>query len=451
MYSKWCAGYRKAYVTDPNGLRKIPLNNLDIVQRLNLHHPNKIDLSLGRIERILRRLGSPEKRLPPVIHVAGTNGKGSLIAFMRAISEAAGLRTHVYTSPHLIRFNERIRLAGEVVRDDMLSSALDECEAANTNRPITFFEITTAIAFLLFSRIPADLTLLETGLGGRLDATNVLTKPVLTALTPISIDHVGFLGAKIAKIAAEKAAIMKDGVESVVAAQEPSVQSVISRLATDRNIVCHYQGPDWRFEDRKGLFFVQSRFRDAVFSMPRLSGVHQLQNAAQAITCLDASGVHTFLDKDIEEGLQTVNWRGRLQRLFFGPLMQKLPRGWEIWVDGGHNAGAGKILAEQARTWSDKPLFAVIGMMKTKDPDTFIAPFASHLKDIIAVGIESKNDNAIRPFELAKLLKRKGYPVKSCPNVETAVYNLTSLYKVPGRILVCGSLYLVGAILQRHR
>ena len=429
--------------------RKMPLNSSDLVQRLNRLYPKKIDLSLGRIERLLKNLGNPHEHLPPVIHVAGTNGKGSLIAFMRAISEAAGLKVHVYTSPHLVQFNERIRIAGDIISNDLLISILDECELVNEGNSITYFELTTAIAFLAFSRTPADLVLLETGLGGRLDATNVLTRPAVTALTPISVDHVEFLGSDITAIAAEKAAIMRKGVTSVIANQEPEVNQVIATIASNVGAFCQFQGQEWHFEPREKKFNIQTGCRKSCFSLPNLQGVHQLQNSAQAITCLDALSGFTFTRKHVEFGLLNAKWPGRLQQLNIGPLMANLSAGWEIWVDGGHNAAAGTILAQQARIWSDRPLFAILGMIKSKNPGAFIAPLCPYLVEIMTVEIEAE-ESAIKAGELALLVNVKGLKATPMPSIKAAIEKLMMLSLSPARVLICGSLYLAGQVLDKH-
>ena len=439
----------KEFVLSLKGSRKTLLNSFNLVQRLNRYHPKKIDLSLGRIQRLLGNLGHPEKTLPPVIHVAGTNGKGSVIAFMRAIAEAAGLKVHAYTSPHLIRFNERIRIAGDLISNDSLLSVLNECEMANEGDPISFFEITTAMAFLGFSRTPADLVLLETGLGGRLDATNVLSKPAVTALTPISVDHVGFLGDQISGIAAEKAAIMREGITSIVATQPAEAEDMIATTAANVNARCQFQCLDWDFEAHEGFFSIQTRYRNSEIPLPKLQGAFQLQNAAQAITCLDAVAGYSFSYEDIQSGIQNVDWPGRLQHLNYGPLVEHLPREWELWVDGGHNAGAGMTLAIQASIWSDKPLYAIIGMIKTKDPAAFIMPLAPHLEGILAVSIKGE-DASLSADALTTMLRENGLEIQPMLSVEEAITNLITKSNSPARILICGSLYLAGKVLLEN-
>ena len=426
-----------------------PLSSSDIIDRLNRHHPKVIDLSLERVERLLGNLKNPEKKLSPVIHVAGTNGKGSVIAFMRSFAEAAGLKVHVYTSPHLVDFKERIRVAGELITDAALGELLDECEVVNKGLPITFFEITTALAFLAFSRTPADLCLLETGLGGRLDATNVLDQPAVTALTPISYDHMGFLGADLNSIAAEKAAIMRRHVPAVVSAQKP-VADVVIREAS-KNIGSHLlvQGSEWRMEPSAKAIRIETPHRSLIVPMPGLTGRHQIQNAAQALTCLDAWRPGVIPDIAVVDGLRAVRWPGRLQRLSSGPLVDRISEGWELWLDGGHNPAAGEVLAAQAVEWCDKPLFGIWGMISSKDPDAFIAPLLSHMAALRTVAIPGEAAS-INPAALAGIAGRHGGNVQSASSLQRAIDDLVGFSGTPGRILICGSLYLAGEVLREN-
>lgn len=426
----------------------MPFDDMDLAERLARLHPRVIDLSLGRIERLLNRLGNPENNLPPVIHVAGTNGKGSVIAFMRAIAEAANLRVHVYTSPHLIRFNERIRLAGAQISDSHLLRLLEDCEKANGDHPITFFEMTTALAFLAFSQEPADLVLLETGLGGRLDATNVIAAPAATVITPVSVDHVGFLGDDIAVIAAEKAAIMRPGVPSVVARQTPAVASVIADKGADLGADLRGEGRDWGFKRHGEHLHLWTDRRQGDFTLPNLAGAHQLQNAAQAVAALDAWTMGSFTDADIDQGLQAADWPGRLQRLTTGPLTELLPGGWELWLDGGHNPAAGEVLAAQAGLWRDKPLHAVIGMISTKDPDAFLSHLVPHLERLQTIAIDGE-EASLSADELAQAATAAGLTARPQASLQAAVAGLAD-GSVPARILICGSLYLAGQILRDH-
>ena len=357
-------------------------------------------MSLGRVKRLLAELKNPEKKLSPVIHVAGTNGKGSVVAFMRSFAEAAGLTVHVYTSPHLVDFNERITVGGEIITDAALGELLDECELANKGAPITFFEITTALAFLAFSRIPADLCLLETGLGGRLDATNVLDQPAVAALTPISIDHKRFLGSDLKGIATEKAAIMRPDVPTVVSVQEPVADAVIREESDKIGSRLLLHGSEWRVESTAGSIRIETPHRGLTAPLPGLTGRHQIQNAAQALTCLDAWRPGAIPDMAVVDGIRSVRWPGRLQRLSSGPLLENLFEGWELWLDGGHNSAAGEILAAQAVEWCDKPLFGIWGMIASKEPEAFITPLLSHMAALRTVAIPGEAAS-INPAALA--------------------------------------------------
>ena len=425
------------------------LNSSDIIDRLNRHHPKIIDLSLGRVERLLAALGHPEKDLPPVIHVAGTNGKGSVVAFMRSFAEAASLTVHVYTSPHLVDFNERIRIAGELITDAVLGNLLDECEAANMGAPITFFEITTALAFMAFSRTPADLCLLETGLGGRLDATNVLDQPAVTALTPISIDHVGFLGADLKSIAAEKAAIMRRNVPAVVSTQTPDAYNVIREVSEKIGSHLVLQGFEWQLGSTSESIRIETPYRGLTVPLPGLAGRHQIQNATQARTCLDVWRPDAIPDTAVVDGLDAVDWPGRLQCLKSGPLVDKVTDGWQLWLDGGHNPAAGEILALQAAGWRDKPLFGIWGMISSKDPDAFITPFLPHMAELRTIAIPGEV-SSIDPVALAGIARNHGAKVQSAPSLERAINDLLGLSGTPGRILICGSLYLAGVVLREN-
>ena len=422
-----------------------------VLQRLWALHPKVIDLSLERIERLLRTLGNPEQRIAPVVHVAGTNGKGSLIAFLRAMCEAAGHRVHVYTSPHLVRFNERIRLAGELISDDALYHALSDCEAANDGAPITFFEITTAAAFLAFARHPADIVLMETGLGGRLDATNVVARPACTAITPISLDHIQFLGETIAKIAFEKAGILKRGVPAVIGAQPIEAASVIAARARELDVTLSRAGAEWTAEPSENGMIYRDATRRLELPRPGLAGLHQVQNAAAAIACLP----HVPLPVDaaaIAAGLGTVEWPARLQRLTRGPLADTLERlagrRAELWLDGGHNPGAGEVLGDAARAWNDLPLHLVFGMLNTKDGVGFLKPLAPYVESIRAVAVPEEAAS-LSAGEAAELARQAGHEAQPAVTVEAAIAELAR-NSGPCRILICGSLYLAGTVLSNN-
>ena len=425
-----------------------------ILERLKRLHPKLIDLSLGRIERLLAALDHPERRMAPAIHVAGTNGKGSTVAFLRAMLETAGYRVHVYTSPHLVRFNERIRLAGQIIEENLLSAMLERCELANGGQPITFFEVTTAAAFLAFAETPADIVLLETGLGGRLDATNVLTAPLVCAITPVSMDHEHFLGDTLAKIAGEKAGILKRHVTCIVAPQAPDAAAVIEARAREIGspLLCH--GSAWSVEgnDANLIWYNHQTQRRLTLPRPALPGDHQLINAATAIACL--STVHDFPVNDaaIGKGLLTVEWPARLQRLTHGPLIEALRRHnphIELWLDGGHNPSAGAALAAQAAQWRDKPLMIVAGMLSTKDAAGFFRPLAPHVAAARCVAIPGEVAS-LTAEETAQAAGRAGLAASPADSVTAAVAELARAPGQPVRILICGSLYLAGQVLAEN-
>jgi len=411
-----------------------------IVERLNRLHPRVIDLSLGRIERLLAKLGNPERKLAPIIHVAGTNGKGSTVAFMRAIAEAAGKTVHAYISPHLVHFNERIRIAGKIISNDHLMRLIDECERVNAGDEITFFEITTAVAFLAFAETKADLVLLETGLGGRLDATNVIEKPAACAITPISIDHVAFLGDTLTKIAGEKAGILKPGVPCIVSRQPDEAMNVI--LARAKAIAAPL--PRWSTERAGDRLRVTTPVRALSLPLPNLLGAHQIGNAGQAVATLDAAG-QVFDNDALARGVTSAEWPARMQRLTRGPLVDALPKDWELWLDGGHNPGAGEIVATQAKAWDDKPLYMVFGILNTKDPMGFIRPIAPHVKKLGAVTIPDE-EASISGAEAFAVAKAAGIDSFTADSVGAAIKVLAT-ESGPARVLISGSLYLAGVVL----
>ena len=364
-----------------------------LIARLHGLHPRLIDLSLDRLIALLAKLGAPEQHLPPVIHVAGTNGKGSTCAFLRAMAEAAGLRVHVYTSPHLVRFNERFRLAGSLVSDAVLAETLEEVEQVNAGAPITVFEVITAVAFVLFARTPADLCVLEVGLGGRGDATNVIAHPAATAITSISLDHREFLGETLAAIAAEKAGIMKPGVPVVIGAQPEEAQRVLLDHAADRGAPVLLRGRDWevaagRYHDAAGTIDLPAPGHWARISgttrdrhrRPACCNPDVLQRLAATV---GAAGLGVP-DRAIAAGVGRAEWPARLQRLT-GHLAALLPPGWELWLDGGHNPGAGAVLAVQLASWSDRPVHLVVGMKQAKDTAEFLRPLLVHAASVWAV------------------------------------------------------------------
>jgi dihydrofolate synthase/folylpolyglutamate synthase len=419
-----------------------------VLDRLTRLHPKLIDLSLGRVNRLFARLDHPERKLAPVVHVAGTNGKGSVIAFLRAMLEAAGARVQAYISPHLVRFHERIRLTGGPIEEGELVALLEACEDANGAAPITFFEITTAAAFLAFAREPADIVLLETGLGGRLDATNVIAKPRLTAITPVSVDHVQFLGAGLEEIAAEKAGILKPGVAAVVGPQAPEALAVIERRAAEVGAPLHRCGHEWRVgREDGGLVFERGGAR-RVYPAPTLAGAFQNENAGIALACADLLDGFGLDEPARWAGLKHAVWPGRLQRLARGPLVDLLPEGWELWLDGGHNAAAGEALAQELAGWRERPLHLLYGMLNTKAARGFLAPLAPFAETLHAVAIPGAAAS-LGAEEAARAATEAGFQARAGAGVAAAVRAIVEPGG-PGRILICGSLYLAGHVLAEN-
>jgi len=428
-----------------------------ILGRLLTLHPKVIDLSLDRMQRLLNALGNPEKRLPPTIHLAGTNGKGSTGAFLRAALEADGKGVHVYTSPHLVNFNERIRLAaeggGHYVDDEGLTDALERAERANDGEPITFFEITTAAAFLLFSERPADVLIMETGLGGRLDATNVVDDPLVSVITPVGLDHQRFLGETVEAIAEEKAGIIKRRRPVVAAPQSDAVTAVIERAAARAQAPLHLGGQDWTAIEERGRLIYQDE--TALFDMPppRLPGRHQFLNAGTAIAALRTGGLWPGLDT-AEKALELVDWPARLQRLTSGRIVDTAMPGAEIWLDGGHNPDAGEALAAYMADLEDRvsrPLFLIAGMLNTKDPVGFFRPFSGLVRHVFTVPVFG-SEAAIDPGPLADMAESAGVTAEPVTSVRTALRLLAESWRFepPPRILICGSLYLAGDVLSQN-
>jgi dihydrofolate synthase/folylpolyglutamate synthase len=430
----------------------------DILTRFERLHPKSIDLSLDRVHRLLEALGDPHEKLPPVIHVAGTNGKGSVIAYLRAILEAAGRRVHVFTSPHLRRFNERVQLAGKngarPIGDAALLDVLMRAEAANADQPITFFEITTAAAFLAFAETPADYVILETGLGGRLDATNVIAKPKLTAITPISIDHTSFLGETLAAIAAEKAGILKKGVPCIVSQQADEVMAVIEQRAHELKAPLMTAGQQWDAYEQHGRLVFQDGRELLDLPLPRLNGSHQIGNAGTAIAITRALEDAGLDESHLAQGLSRASWPGRLELLSQGPLHEHAPLSSEIWLDGGHNPGAAEVLARAMADLEDRvprPLFLIVGMMSTKDAPRFLDYFENLASFVVTVAIPGQ-PNAYTSDELCAIARHKGFVAEPADSMEEALELCAQEAEDPVRILITGSLYLAGHILdlQEH-
>ena len=431
-------------------------------------HPKSIDLSLDRLERLLGALGNPETKLPPVVHIAGTNGKGSTAAFLRAFAEAAGLRVHVYTSPHLVKFNERIRIAGQIIGDDELSEILETCEQANAGHPITFFEITTAAAFVAFAKHPADLVILETGLGGRLDATNVIDKPRLTVITPISLDHQHFLGDTIEEIAGEKAGIFKADVDCIVAAQGTrAAEKVLRKQGKEVGCRLIWEGKDWfarsikeprkrgakggrRSKGDGGILYKghgAAGETERAFPEPALVGRHQIRNAALAMACVEAlQPDFNITDAAITMGLRAVRWPARMQHLTQGPLVDGLSEGWELWLDGGHNRAAAEMIAQHTRTWRGEDLWLVFGALNQRPPLEFLKPLEGKLQGVRTVAIEGEA-NSLTAEEGAEAANQLHMNAAPAADVVAAVTSILETAERPGRILICGSLYLAGQVL----
>jgi len=412
-----------------------------ILERLKHLHPKVIDLALDRVLGLLDALDNPHKSLPPVIHIAGTNGKGSTLAYLRAMAEAEGHAAHIYISPHLVRFSERITVASREIGEEALSALLEECERRNEGRPITFFEITTAVAFLAFARTPADLCLLETGLGGRYDATNVVDRPAACLIASISLDHQAFLGDTIAKIAGEKAGIIKPGVPVLSVKQVPEAMTVLEAEAAKLGAPLLVEGKDWHIEPRgEGLRFSMGG-RDHDLPLPSLPGRHQWQNAGLAAAAALTVGGDFEL-----RGIGAARWPARLQRLTRGPLVDLLPAGWALWLDGGHNPGAGEILADHiTRQWSDKPLYLAVGMLNTKDSSGFVDPLAGLVAGGATVAIPGEA-NSLTAEEMARKAGEAGLSLRPASSLTDAIRAITR-ESAPARLLICGSLYLAGTVL----
>lgn len=420
-----------------------------ILSRLLDLHPKKIDLSLGRTEQLLAEMGHPDRRLPPIIHVAGTNGKGSTLAFLRAMLEASGARVHVYTSPHLLRFNERIRLAGRLVDDERLKRALEECERANGARPITFFEITTVAAFSLFAEEPADWLLLETGLGGRYDSTNVIEQPKATIITSISLDHPEFLGDTVEKIAFEKAGIFKRGAPAIIGFQQDAARAVLEREARRAGAPLTIAGEDFHIREENGRLVYEDERGLLDLPLPRLPGRHQQTNAAGAIAALRAVAPDIAADY-IEAGLLRAEWPARLQRLARGKVVELVPPGSEVWLDGGHNDDGGRVLAEAMGEFEEKsarPLVFVCGAQTTKDVRALLRHFAGLAREVVAVPVEGEH-KSWAPCEVAALARAEGMRAVAAASVEEALSIIADRnYETPPRILIAGSLYLAAGVL----
>ncbi len=425
-----------------------------ILERLTKLHPKIIDLDLKRMVRLLPLIGNPDRHLPPLLHVAGTNGKGSVIAYLRAILEAAGYRVHVYTSPHLVRFHERIRLAGELIKEEELADLLLECEKANGDDPITFFEVTTAAAFLAFTRHPADILLLETGLGGRCDATNVVARPLASVITSISMDHKQFLGNSLAEIATEKAGIIKPGYPVVIAPQSDVPLETLTRIAMERGSPIWAHGQDWEYRATDDGFSYEERDHSFQLPSPALAGRHQLENAATAIATLRWLEDFRIDSEAMRHGIAKAEWPARMQRLQRGPLVDLLPSGWELWLDGGHNPDAAQAIAMMIEDWKkedNKGISLVFGMLNTKEPAEFLQPLAPLVADLSALAIPGDHAS-LSAQECAYYAEKAGIKATAHNDPAAAVSHIIANHPAgkARRILICGSLYLAGKILAEN-
>ena len=384
------------------------------------------------------------------MHVAGTNGKGSTVAFLRAALEAAGFAVHVYTSPHLVRFNERIVVAGETIDDATLAEALALCESANAGAPITFFEITTVAAFVAFARKRADYALIEVGLGGRLDATNLVERPAVTAIAPVSLDHQHYLGNTLDSIAGEKAGILKPGVTGVIGPQPAEAAAAIRRRAEAIGAPLYRQGAEWFVERAGNGLRYRGRSGTRDLPLPNLPGVHQVENAGLALACLEMLDAMPLDSAPVKRGLTEARWPARLQRLARGPLVDALPRDCELWLDGGHNPAAGEALARQAELWRDRPLGLAVGMLDSKDSTEFLRWLAPHVGALRTVALAGEHA-FVAPATLAAQACAVGIAdAAPAADVASAVGELAAKLGPRARILICGSLYLAGAVLPQN-
>ncbi|KQW79138.1 bifunctional folylpolyglutamate synthase/dihydrofolate synthase [Devosia sp. Root413D1] len=428
----------------------VPVSRTDaILKRLLKLHPKLIDLKLDREVRLLERIGNPQDHLPPVIHVAGTNGKGSTLAYLRAFLEASGKKVHVMTSPHLVRFNERIRLAGKLVSSRKLNQALEFCEQANGGEPITFFEITTAAALKLFSEVKADYLLLETGMGGRFDASNVVARPLGTIITPVDYDHQNFLGNSLDKIAWEKAGILKRGAKAVFGRQRDEGRAVLVREAARLGVTPLIAGEDFdgRAEDGRLVYQDEQGLLD--LPPPALAGPHQFDNAALAIAATRHFGLPVS-DADIARGLREVVWPARLQPVH-GTLLQMLPPGSELWIDGGHNAHGAAALSlalKEIEARRPLPLVLIMGLMNTRKPADFLAPFAGMVEQVFALTIPGE-PNAHAAATIVEQAREGGFEAVESSSILNALADAAKLGQ-PARVVFAGSLYLAGHVLHQN-
>lgn len=416
-----------------------------ILERMMALHPKVIDLTLDRVWRLLDALDNPQTKMPPVVHIAGTNGKGSTQAMIRAGLEASGAKVHAYTSPHLARFHERIRLAGDLITEDALTAVLDRCYTANGPDPITYFEITTVAALLAFAETPADYTLLEVGLGGRLDATNVIDDPAITIITPVDLDHQAFLGDTLAEIAGEKAGIIKRGVPCVVGPQHEEAMDVIEAKADRMGAPLLAYGQHWHVSRERDRLVYQDERGLLDLPLPALPGQHQIMNAGAAIAALRAIGKN---EAACEAAVTRATWPARMERLTSGALVD-LAAPAELWLDGGHNPAAGRALADTLKQQPPRPTHLICGMLNTKDIRGYLAPLGEIAETLTAVSIPGET-NTIPAEETAAIAQSVGLTAKASPDVPSAIKDIIA-HTPRARILICGSLYLAGAVIRANQ
>lgn len=429
------------------------------IQKLLQNHPKGFDLSLGRIRGLLENLGNPHLAIPPVFHIAGTNGKGSTAAFLRAIIEAGDKTTHVHTSPHLVDWVERYRLGkiggGEFVSDQTLEKAIITASDANGGKQITVFEIMSAVAFILFSQYKADYSIIEVGLGGRFDATNVIDKPLISIITPIALDHQSYLGDTIEKIAFEKAGIIKANAPVIIGPQTDGAREVIEEVAKNQGCKTYIARQDFDGFEQRGRFVFQDEWGLLDLPIPNLKGAHQIDNATTAIA---ATRVEKFALQNAryEKAMRKAYWPGRFEPLLKGKLIETFPTGqrndFDIWIDGGHNPAAGAALIHELEELKQKdnlPIFMICGMLTTKDPAAFFNYFTKKIEQVLTVPIVD-SEAGFAPEKLSQLCKKSGLVSTPQKSVEEALLKISDLHKGPARIIICGSLYLVGEVLKNN-
>jgi dihydrofolate synthase/folylpolyglutamate synthase len=428
-----------------------------LVHLYSLNRDRSIDLGFREpYIKLLEAFKNPQEYLPPVFHVAGTNGKGSVVAVLRSILEAGGLRAHAYTSPHLRRFNERVYLSGNYIDDEYLENLIDEAIELNSGRAVTFFEITTALAFAAFSRNPADFLLLETGLGGRLDCTNIVDDPLASIITQISYDHVEYLGKTISAIAGEKAGIIKPGRPVILGYQdhrfEAEVTEAVNKTAERMHSPVYMAGRDWSCIESSGKIRFIFDGRTTVYPRPSLHGKHQIENAGAALAALEVSMRHKPGEEQKCKGLNKIIWPGRLQEITDGPLRRIIPGGWEVYIDGGHNENAALSLAGHIEEWkkeSGRPVHLIVGMLRKKDPSSFLDILVPAVSSANAVCIPCAPEEAWHPEELKNI---SGLEICCLEgnSVEEWMQAFFRRHMLPGKLLICGSVYLAGDVLEGY-